>query len=117
MHIIRNFDSNLMETTFHEIQIPVMKDISIDDEAPVNYGVVDHKSSKGVLDPVFTISMPGNKAIHRKMDHFMRFRDVLVKKWPAFVPLPQVSLQIIGKTNVSNEIKQDILNSFIKDIV
>lgn len=51
------------------------------------------------------------------MEHFSKFRDVIVKKWPAFVPLPQVSLQIIGKTNLSNDIKKDILNSFIKEIV
>lgn len=58
MHVIRNFDSNLMETTFHEIQIPVMKDIHIDDEAPVLFGVVDVKTPKGPLEPVFIVSLP-----------------------------------------------------------
>ena len=92
MHVIRNLDSNLMETTFHEIQIPILKDIHIDQESPVMYGVVDVKAVKTPLDPMFTLSLPGNKAIYRKVDHFIKFRDVLVKKWPAFVPLPQASL-------------------------
>ena len=50
------------------------------------------------------------------MEHFSKFRNFLSMKWPGFIPLPQISLQILGKTNLGNDLKAFILNNFIKDI-
>ena len=51
------------------------------------------------------------------MEHFQKLRQVLSKKWPGFVPLPQIDLKILGKNTLSTELQAYLLNTFLRELV
>lgn len=45
-----------------------------------------------------------------------KLRQFLLLKWTGFLPLPQLSLSILGKQNLSNELKVFLVNNFVKEL-
>ena len=75
-----------LETTMVDIQINVMDAIEVDYETPKKYGVVGYEVNNGVT--FFQVLLPENIKVFRRMEHFLKFRDFITKKWSGFVPLP-----------------------------
>lgn len=77
-----------LETTMVDIQINVMDAIQVDYETPRKYGVVGFEVNNGVT--FFQVLLPENIKVFRRMEHFLKFRDFITRKWSGFVPLPQL---------------------------
>ena len=48
----------------------------------------------------------------RRLDHFIKLRQIIASKWPAFIPLPQVN----PLSTKNNDVKVFLLNRFMKEI-
>lgn len=100
-----------------DIQLEIMNELRINEDIAADYKIIGTHQTKQQYGLFYTISMPNQKLIYRKVEHFQKLRQLLMKKWPGFVPLPQINLQILGKNNLNTELQGYLLNCFIKDLV
>lgn len=98
------------------IPINIMKDLKTSNEFSKKYHIENWViTNKNITN--FIIQLPSKKNIRRRFKHIQKLRAHLLLIWPGFIPIPQISLEVLGKANISNELQSFILNNFIKEIV
>ena len=75
-----------LETTNLDIQIDILDDIKKNVKQAMQYSVKEYAIQNG--HAYFTIELPRGEKVFRRLDHFVKLRQIIAAKWPGFIPLP-----------------------------